>query len=104
MPHDNTWLRASHPVSLCVFQEKNGGYGAAGLDQSQLFFSCRPPYLWAMEQIAKHEGPPPEWIEAIDRAEADLAAGRTVPVDDVLAELQKIEDEMRDRAVLASKR
>jgi hypothetical protein len=57
-----------------------------------------------MDQIAKHEGAPPEWIEVIDRAEADLAAGRTVLVDDVLAELQKIEDEMRNGAISASKR
>jgi hypothetical protein len=83
---------------------QNGGSGAAGLDQNLLFFSCGPPYLSVMDQIAKHEGAPPEWIEAIDRAEADLAAGRTVPVDDALAELQKLEDEMRDGAILASKR
>jgi hypothetical protein len=57
-----------------------------------------------MDQTAKPDGAPPEWIEAIDRAKADLAAGRTMPVDDVLAELQKIEDEMRDGAVSASRR
>ena len=30
---------------------------------------------------------PREWIEALERSEADLKAGRLVPMEDVLAEL-----------------
>jgi len=48
---------------------------------------------------AKDE-PPAEWIEALRRSDADLAAGRTVPASVVLAELRETIEQMeaeRDR-------
>lgn len=42
-----------------------------------------------MDQAAKHDDAPPEWIEALEVSRAQLAAGRTVPLDDVLKPLQE---------------
>ena len=41
--------------------------------------------------------PPAGWLEAIERGEADLAAGRTVPASSVLAELMADNERMSAR-------
>jgi hypothetical protein len=37
---------------------------------------------------------PPGWLEALDRADADLAAGRTVPGDAIMRRLRETLAEM----------
>ncbi len=41
--------------------------------------------------------PPPEWIDAVARGETDLAAGRTVPAEALLAALNEANDRMMAR-------
>ena len=38
--------------------------------------------------------PPPGWLEALEQGRADAAAGRSVPIETVLAELQASLDRM----------
>lgn len=41
--------------------------------------------------------PPADWLKALDAADADVAAGRTVPLATVLADLQASFDRMEAR-------
>ena len=55
---------------------------------------------WYSERMSAKDEPPAEWIEALRRSDADLAAGRTVPASVVLAELRETIEQMeaeRDR-------
>lgn len=45
---------------------------------------------------------PPGWLEALDRGEADVAAGRTVPGEAVMERLRQTTEGMRDHAAPAS--
>ena len=50
-------------------------------------FTRRPAYRAAM---ADPQGPPlQDWLDALDRAEADVAAGRVVPGDAVMQRLRQ---------------
>jgi predicted transcriptional regulator len=46
--------------------------------------------------------PPQEWIDALAEADADLAAGRTVPLEEVLDELRACLARMEAREAQAS--
>ena len=47
------------------------------------------PYRPAMDQDNDISRPPPAgWLEALERSEADLAAGRTVPLEPVLERMR----------------
>ncbi len=41
--------------------------------------------------------PPAHWLEALERSEADVAAGRTVPLEPVLARLRESIERMEAR-------
>jgi hypothetical protein len=41
--------------------------------------------------------PPAHWLEALERSEADLAAGRTVPLEPVLARMRESIVRMEER-------
>lgn len=43
--------------------------------------------------------PPQEWLDALDRGEADVAAGRTVVSERVLSRLRRTLAEMEARAI-----
>ena len=47
------------------------------------------------EQIPRQ--PPQDWLDALDRADADLAAGRTVDGDRILSDLRRTIAEMEAR-------
>lgn len=60
-------------------------------------------YRSAMDDdSAAHRPPPTGWLEAMEESDADLAAGRVVPLADVQAELRasiaRIEDRPAGRA------
>lgn len=42
--------------------------------------------------------PPCEWLDALDRADADVAAGRTVSGESVMGRLRRALDDMEARA------
>ena len=49
----------------------------------------KPRYYGDMEQSNDTPAMPPEgWLQAIDEAEADLAAGRTVPLGPVIKRMR----------------
>ena len=46
-------------------------------------------YLPPMEEAGTVAAPPPEWVDSLDEAERDAAAGRVVPPADVHALLRE---------------
>ncbi len=56
----------------------------------------RSAYSPAMDDTAaiSPQDPPQTWCEALDRADADLTAGRTVPWAEVRARLAAMQDEI----------
>jgi hypothetical protein len=46
------------------------------------------PIIWSMTSTKDRAPAPPGWLEALAESEAELAAGQTVPLAPVLAELR----------------
>lgn len=56
-----------------------------------------------MDKIAGESETPAEWIEALAESEADIAAGRIVPLEPVLARMQESIDRMEARRAARAK-
>jgi len=64
------------------------GVVAAGV-QIGLLDTVLMPYRPAMDHDNDTPRPPPaDWLESLERSEADLAAGRTVPLEPVLERMR----------------
>lgn len=50
-----------------------------------------------MDEITSFEGPP-EWLDAVARGRADVATGRVVPIDAVIAKVREARDRLRPGA------
>ncbi len=62
------------------------------------------PYLSCMDQHHGNTQPPPaDWVEALERSRADLAAGRTVSLDAFLARIDSRIAEAEARPVAKAK-
>ena len=57
-----------------------------------------------MDENSKRRQAPPESIEALEASEAEIGAGRTVPLEPVLARMQASLDRMLTRRAAQAKR
>jgi hypothetical protein len=60
--------------------------------------------LRVMDEIAQNKPAPPEWIAQLEESEADVAAGRVVPLEPALARIRASLERMRARRAGEAKR